>query len=151
MHQLYSANSHQLAQPTQPSHSHSHFYSSHSITGWHSNHPHWHSTGTGHANTRPIRVWSPIYLMEQVLYGTWPKCLNRGWFRQSIFKKMPLQTDPLCNSANPRPTYQPETSLPIPILHQSSNPMTILQSWTCPPIQCLSMVNPMPIRGHLHK
>ena len=80
--------------------------------------------------------------------GTRPKCLNRGWFRQSIFKKMPLQTDPLCNSANPRPTYQPETSLPIPILHQSSNPMTILQSRTCPP---KPMVNAMPIRGHLHK
>ena len=69
---------------------------------------HSHST----ANPPPIRVWYPIYLMEQVLYGTWPKCLQAG--------RMKTTYQHSSNTTAPH-----VTSLTNKLGQSSGNPMSI--------------------------
>ena len=64
------------------------------------------------ANPTSIRVSYPIYLMEQVLYGTWPKCLQAG--------RMKTTYQHSSNTTAPH-----VTSLPNTLGQSSVNPMSI--------------------------
>ena len=121
----------------------------------HSNHSHWRSIGTKHVNNGSIQCTIPHLVKGTSTVRVRPKCLNGGWFRESIHNYVPLERQsllPLCHSqTNVSIQYQSVTNL-WPICQSNANLKSICQfiinpsiryrSWTNPAIHHQSITNP---------
>ena len=126
------------------------------------NHSHWRSIGTKHVNNGSIQCTIPHLVKGTSTVRVRPKCLNGGWFRESIHNYVPLERQsllPLCHSqTNVSIQYQSVTNL-WPISQSNANLKSICQfiinpsiryrSWTNPAIHRQSITNPPILRQTL--